>query len=65
MTSPSVHRTADRPIPVLVDDNGGPWPGLVLGWRGDRVYVNYFSGVGLQHLTWVSAAQVRRVTPTG
>lgn len=52
---------ADPPIPVLVDDNGGTWPGNALGWRGDRVYVNYWSGVGMQHLTWVPAGRVRRV----
>lgn len=54
-------RYADPPIPVLVNDNGGTWPGNVLGWRGERVYVSYYSGVGLQHLTWVPAAQVRRI----
>jgi len=39
VTYPADHRTADPPIPVLVDDNGGTWPGQALGWRGDRVYV--------------------------
>jgi len=47
----AVHRIADPPVPVLVDDNGGTWPGQVLGWRGDRVYVTYKSGIGLRHLT--------------
>lgn len=53
---------ADPPILVEVDDNGGRWPGLVLGWRGDRVYVTYSSGVGLKHLTWVPASRVRRLS---
>lgn len=61
MSDDQLHRTADPPIPVEVDDNGGIWPGHVLGWRGDRVYVTYLSGVGLKHLTWVSAGQVRRI----
>lgn len=52
---------ADSPIAVEVDDSGRTWPGQVLGWRGDRVYVTYSSGVGLKHLTWVPASQVRRV----
>ncbi|GAC1570001.1 MAG: hypothetical protein NVS3B18_01720 [Candidatus Dormibacteria bacterium] len=54
------HGSADPPIPVMVDDNGGTWPGQALGWRGERVYVTYSSGVGLRHLTWVAAGQVRR-----
>lgn len=61
MSEPTVHRTADPPIPVDVDDHGETWPGHVLGWRGDRVYVTYSSGVGLKHLTWVHASKVRRV----
>jgi hypothetical protein len=61
MMEPAVHRTADPPVPVLVDDNGGTWPGQVLGWRGDRVYVTYSSGIGMKHLTWVPAERVRRV----
>lgn len=56
-----MHRTCDPAIPVEVDDNGGTWPGRVLGWRGDRVYVTYNSGIGLKHLTWVPASRVRRV----
>lgn len=61
VTSPAVHRVADPPVPVEVDDSGGTWPGLVLGWRGDRVYVRYSEGPGLTHLTWVPASHVRRV----
>lgn len=61
MTEPAVHRTADPPVPVLIDDNGGTWQGLVLAWRADRVYVTYATGVGLKHLTWVPAVQVRRL----
>lgn len=62
MTSSAVHRTCDPPVPVEVDDVGGTWPGLVLGWRGERVYVHYSEGPGLNHRTWVAAARVRRAT---
>jgi hypothetical protein len=55
------HRTADPPVSVEVDVDGMTWRGQVLGWRGDRVYVTYNSGIGLKHLRWVSATQVRRV----
>jgi len=65
VSRPAVHRIADPPVPVLVDDNGGTWPGQVLGWRGDRVYVTYMSGIGLRHLTWMPASQVVRLPARG
>lgn len=34
--------------------------GVVLGWRGERVYVRYRTERG-GHLTWVPAADVERV----
>lgn len=52
---------AQEPIPAMITDQGATWPGLVLGWQGDRCYVTYNSGVGLKHLTWVRAEYVKRV----
>lgn len=55
-----VHRTCDPPVEVTVEDSGGTWPGHVLGWRGERVYVTYNTGIGLKHLCWLPADRVRR-----
>jgi hypothetical protein len=59
------YRAVDPPVAVLVDDNGSIWPGFALGWRRDRVYVTYNSGVGMRHLLWLHAVQVHRAADPG
>jgi len=48
---------------VLVTVDGQQWPGLVIGWRGDRVDVIWKTGVGMTHVGFVDACQVQRVEP--
>jgi hypothetical protein len=50
---------ADSPVFVRVTIRGEQWDGMVLGWRGERVYVQYRSPAG-QHLAWVDAGAVER-----
>jgi len=51
------------PKPVQVRRDGTWYPGWLEAWRRDggdwRAYVRYTAGVGLQHLTWVGASDVR------
>lgn len=35
---------------------------IVLGWRGDRVFLTWRTDMG-RHLGWVPASDVQRVTP--
>ena len=49
---------AAAPIAVEVAVDGGSWPGVALGWRGSRVYLQWTTGV--RHLGWLPATEVRR-----
>jgi len=41
---------APAPITVEATVEGASWPGYALGWRGSRVYLQWSTGVGEQHL---------------
>lgn len=56
---------ADPPVPVTAMVRGERREGVVLGWRGDRVYLRWTAGPGLNHLTWVMAADVERLDGIG
>ena len=58
--SPYIPAPSYTPVRAVV--RGEQREGHVLGWRGERVYLRWTSGVGLHHLTWVPAADVERVT---
>jgi hypothetical protein len=60
--SPPYHR-CDPPVPVLVHVGGQDLPGIVEGWRGDRVKVEWNAGVGLKHSGWLPASSVTRTEP--
>ncbi len=49
---------ADR-TSVIVTLDGRTFPGVVLGWRGPRVFVQYSSDLG-NHQTWVPSTDVVR-----
>jgi len=51
---------AAAPIAVEATVAGGSWPGYALGWRGSRVYLQWTTGVGMRHLGWLPATEVRR-----
>ena len=51
--------TAPEGLVVRVTVRGDVYDGQVLGWRGNRVYVNYRSEHG-RHLAWVPGADVER-----
>ena len=51
---------AAAPIAVEATVDGGSWPGHALGWRGSRVYLQWTTGVGMRHLGWLPATEVRR-----
>ena len=59
-TGPPPYVPAPEGIVVRVTVRGEVYDGQVLGWRADRVYVNYRSANG-RHLAWVPAADVERV----
>ncbi len=59
MSAPYV--SAPDPVEVTVTVDGKQWPGLVIGWRGDRVDVTWTTGIGATHIGFVDAAQVERV----
>ncbi len=59
MTAPYVN--APDPIDVLVTVDEQRWPGLVIGWRGERVDVTWTTGIGMTHVGFVDASQVERV----
>jgi len=50
---------ASAPIAVEVAVDGAGWPGVALGWRGSRVYLQWTTGVGMRHLGWLPASEVR------
>jgi len=58
-----VYRELDEPAPVLLLDHGQERPGWLLAWRRDRggwrAYVTWSTGVGLNHLGWWDAVDVR------
>jgi hypothetical protein len=45
---------------LLVTVGGRRLPGTALGWRGQRVYLSWIAGSGLQHLGWKDAGLVSR-----
>ena len=47
-------------LPVRAWVRGSETDAVVLGWRGDRVYLTWKSDAG-RHLGWVLAADVKRV----
>jgi hypothetical protein len=55
------YRRCEPPVAVVVHVDGHDYPGRVEGWRGDRVKVEWSSGVGLKHTGWVPASTVTRV----
>ncbi len=46
-------------IPVRALLRGEHFDGVVLGWRGERVYITWRTDMG-KHLGWVPAADVKR-----
>jgi len=52
---------AAAPIAVEVAVDGVSWPGIALGWRGSRVYLQWTTGVGMRHLGWLPATEVSRM----
>jgi hypothetical protein len=54
---PYVEATTYLPVHALV--RGAVVEGVVLGWRGDRVYLTWRSDLG-NHLGWVPASVVER-----
>ena len=56
-------RRVDPPKPVEVRHDGTWHPGWLEAWRRDsdgwRAYVRYSVAVGMQHLLWVGADEVR------
>ncbi len=61
MTLGQPYVNAPEPAEVLVTADGQQWPGLVIGWRGERVDVTWRTGVGMTNVGFVDAAQVPRV----
>jgi hypothetical protein len=59
---PTTYRELDEPAPVLLD-GGREIPGWLLARRRDRdglrAYVEWSTGVGLNHLGWWDARDVR------
>jgi hypothetical protein len=55
------YRRLDPPVPVLAPVDGTDYPALAEGWRGDRVRVDWGSGIGLKHTRWLPASSVRRL----
>ena len=51
----------DPPAEIEVRADGEWWPGTATAYRGRRISVPYSRGIGLNHMTWVPADQVRRV----
>ena len=52
---------AAAPVPVCAVVRGERQDDArVLGWRGERVYLSWRTGPGLNHLGWVPAADVER-----
>lgn len=47
-------------LPVRAVVRGEQREGCVLGWRGERVYLQWTLGPGLNHLGWVPVADVER-----
>lgn len=59
LQQPYVPAPAHMPVRALV--RGEERQGHVLGWRGERVYLQWTLGPGMNHLAWVSAEDVERV----
>ncbi|MFI5100174.1 MAG: hypothetical protein ACHQE5_06620 [Actinomycetes bacterium] len=64
------YRTFAEPVEVTVAVTSprypvaGTFPGFALGWRGERVYVQWRTGVAENRFGWHEAAQVvRAVAP--
>ncbi len=55
---PYVEATEHLPVRALV--RGTRHDAVVLGWRGDRVYLTCWTNMG-NHLNWVPAVDVERV----
>lgn len=53
--------TAEPAVPVRVHVADQERAGEVLGWRGERVYVRWSGGPGLNHLGWMPACAVERL----
>ena len=60
---PTMYRELDEPAPVVLRDHGHELPAWLLAWRRDaggwRAYVTWSTGVGLNHLGWFAAGDVR------
>ena len=60
---PTTYRELDEPALVLLRDHGEDIRGWLLAWRRDRdgwrAYVEWSTGVGLNHLGWWDARDVR------
>lgn len=59
LTAPYV--PAPTRVQVFVTVGDRTHEGVVLGWRGSRVFVHYRGSMGMGHQTWVPAADVVRV----
>jgi len=59
------YRLLPEPVLVVVNIAGRELPWTALGWRGQRVYLSWVAGGGLQHLGWKDAGQVARRGPSG
>lgn len=60
------YRTFPEPVEVTVAITqprypvAGTFPGFAYGWRGDRVYVAFTTGVGEKRFGWLDADDVQR-----
>ncbi len=62
----AAYRTFPEPVEVTVTITqprypvAGSFPGFAYGWRGQRVYVKFRTGVGEKRFGWMEAERVRR-----
>jgi hypothetical protein len=53
---PEPYVECNAPLRVTITlPGGGTCAGWVMGWRGQRIYVQWTAGVGLTHLGWLAA----------
>ena len=66
VTGMTPYRTFPEPVPVTVAVSrprypvAGIFPGYAYGWRGQRVYVQWRTGVAENRFGWHDARLVRR-----
>ena len=62
----AAYRAFPEPVEVTVEITqrrypvAGSFPGFAYGWRGERVYVEFRTGVGEKRFAWLDADKVQR-----